>query len=95
MSEWGNICFREGDDFRAGAVLVVDKPLRWTSFDVVNKSEKRIREDKSGARGYAGSLGDGSRYCLRGEGDEKDRGVYGTGERVRGGDHVWAYYSFL
>ena len=37
MKEWGNIRFREGDDFRAGAVLVVDKPLRWTSFDVVNK----------------------------------------------------------
>ena len=89
MSKWGNIFFREGEDFRAGAVFVVDKPLHWTSFDVV------IREDKSWACGDVGPFGVGSGDCMRGEGDKEDRGVYGTGERVRGGDYFRAYDSFL
>ena len=44
MSKWGNIFFREGEDFRAGAVFVVDKPLHWTSFDVVNKVRICLRK---------------------------------------------------
>ena len=31
ISDWNNI------DFQEGAVLLVNKPLNWTSFDVVNK----------------------------------------------------------
>ena len=53
--------------------------------------EKRIREDKSGACGDVGPFGVGSGDCMRGEGDQEDRGVYGTGERVRGGDYFRAY----
>lgn len=57
MSEWGNICFREGDDFRAGAVLVVDKPLHWTSFDVVNKIRIGLRKGYGKIKvGHAGTL---------------------------------------
>ena len=32
-----------GVDFREGAVILVDKPLKWTSFDVVNKIRHKLR----------------------------------------------------
>lgn len=98
MSKWGNIFFREGEDFRAGAVFVVDKPLRWTSFDVVNKVRICLRKGYGKikwARGDVGSFGIGSGDYLCGEGDKEDRGVYGTGERVRGGNYFRAYDPFL
>lgn len=57
MKEWENIRFREGNDFRAGAVLVVDKPLRWTSFDVVNKIRICLRKGYGKIKvGHAGTL---------------------------------------
>ncbi len=31
------IIFQEEGDFHAGSLILVDKPLHWTSFDVVNK----------------------------------------------------------
>lgn len=33
----------ESIDFKEGAVILVDKPLTWTSFDVVNKIRYRLR----------------------------------------------------
>jgi len=46
-------------DFRTGAVLLFDKPLDWTSFDVVNKVRwmlcKKIKEKKLKV-GHAGTL---------------------------------------
>jgi tRNA pseudouridine55 synthase len=49
----------ENIDLQNGAVLLVDKPLRWTSFDVVNKIKYEIR-NKTGCKkfkiGHAGTL---------------------------------------
>lgn len=42
-------------DFAAGEVLLVDKPLGWTSFDVVNKIRYAIRPAKLKV-GHAGTL---------------------------------------
>ncbi|MCB0651385.1 MAG: tRNA pseudouridine(55) synthase TruB [Saprospiraceae bacterium] len=46
-------------DFKAGTILLVDKPLGWTSFDVVNKLRYTIRH-RLGVRkikvGHAGTL---------------------------------------
>ena len=46
-------------DFQAGAVLLVNKPLEWTSFDVVNKLRYTIKH-KLGVKkikvGHAGTL---------------------------------------
>ena len=57
MSKWGNIFFIEGEDFRAGAVFVVDKPLHWTSFDVVNKVRICLRKGYGKIKvGHAGTL---------------------------------------
>ncbi len=46
-------------DFQAGHVLLVDKPLHWTSFDVVNKLRYKIKQ-KLGVKkikvGHAGTL---------------------------------------
>lgn len=46
-------------DFRKGEILLVDKPLHWTSFDVVNKLRWRLKK-KFGIKrfkvGHAGTL---------------------------------------
>jgi len=53
----GKIEFRVADDFHAGAVIVVDKPLRWTSFDVVNKIRSSLRKRCGKIKvGHAGTL---------------------------------------
>lgn len=39
-------------DFRAGSTLLIDKPLEWTSFDVV----KKIRNITKAKTGHAGTL---------------------------------------
>jgi tRNA pseudouridine55 synthase len=46
-------------DIQQGSVLLVDKPLRWTSFDVVNKLKYEIRNQHKCAKfkiGHAGTL---------------------------------------
>ena len=40
-------------DFAAGEVLLIDKPLKWTSFDVVKKIRNKIKIKKVG---HAGTL---------------------------------------
>jgi tRNA pseudouridine55 synthase len=46
-------------DFQAGETLLVDKPLNWTSFDVVNKLRWNLKQ-KLGIKkfkvGHAGTL---------------------------------------
>ena len=51
--------FEEGEDFRSGQILLIDKPLDWTSFDVVNKLRYTIRKTfgfKKIKVGHAGTL---------------------------------------
>jgi tRNA pseudouridine55 synthase len=46
-------------DFDAGCLLLVDKPLGWTSFDVVNKLRYRLRNHTGNRKikvGHAGTL---------------------------------------
>ena len=46
-------------DFKAGAILLVNKPLNWTSFDVVNKIRYQLRsllKVKKIKVGHAGTL---------------------------------------
>jgi len=48
-----------GDDFKTGQVLLIDKPLNWTSFQVVNKLRWAIRKAfdiKKIKVGHAGTL---------------------------------------
>ena len=48
-----------GDDFKEGQVLLIDKPLEWTSFQVVNKIRWLIRKRfglKKIKVGHAGTL---------------------------------------
>ena len=42
--------------FQQDAVLLVDKPYQWTSFDVVNYIRKAISKDKKYKVGHAGTL---------------------------------------
>jgi tRNA pseudouridine55 synthase len=51
--------YRKPDTFLDGAVLYMDKPLTWTSFDVVNKIRKSLRHHlgiKKIKVGHAGTL---------------------------------------
>ena len=48
-------------DFASGEILLIDKPLTWTSFDVVNKIRPFFRERVDGGLkkvkvGHAGTL---------------------------------------
>lgn len=48
-----------GDDYQAGQVLLIDKPLNWTSFQAVNKLRWEIRQTfniKKIKVGHAGTL---------------------------------------
>lgn len=45
----------DGFDFAAGEILLVDKPLKWTSFDVVNKIRRALKPAKLKV-GHAGTL---------------------------------------
>lgn len=47
------------ETYLEGAVLFIDKPLKWTSFDVVNKIRKSIRQEMGIGKikvGHAGTL---------------------------------------
>lgn len=49
----------EAFDFKAGEIILVDKPLHWTSFDVVNKIRwnlKQLYKVKKIKVGHAGTL---------------------------------------
>lgn len=51
------IIFSEESDFQAGALILVDKPLRWTSFDVVNKIRWCLKASCGKIKvGHAGTL---------------------------------------
>lgn len=46
-------------DFKAGAIFLIDKPLEWSSFDVVKFLRKRIRVKKVGHAGTLDPLASG------------------------------------
>ena len=51
--------FKELEDFMEGQILLIDKPLEWTSFDVVNKVRGHLRHAlkvKKIKVGHAGTL---------------------------------------
>lgn len=51
------ILYKEEGNFHEGALLLVDKPLRWTSFDVVNKIRWCLRASCGKIKvGHAGTL---------------------------------------
>ncbi len=51
------VLFKEEGDYREGALILVDKPLHWTSFDVVNKIRWCLRLKCGKLKvGHAGTL---------------------------------------
>lgn len=53
MSETYSLFDKDNYDFQQGEVILIDKPLTWTSFDVVNKIRYQIKLKKIG---HAGTL---------------------------------------
>ena len=59
MNGWPVHTFQRWEDFQEGQVLLIDKPLEWTSFDVVNKVRYAIRKGGGFRKikvGHAGTL---------------------------------------
>jgi tRNA pseudouridine55 synthase len=54
------------EELKSGAVLLVDKPLRWTSFDALNKIRKQIHT-KIGHCGTLDPLATGLLICCTGK----------------------------
>ncbi len=53
------VCNIHDIDIENGSILLVDKPLRWTSFDVVNKIKHAVKQEwgiKKFKIGHAGTL---------------------------------------
>ncbi|MDL2231391.1 tRNA pseudouridine(55) synthase TruB [Porphyromonadaceae bacterium OttesenSCG-928-L07] len=51
------ILFKEEGNFKEGALILVDKPLKWTSFDVVNKIRWCLKREYGKLKvGHAGTL---------------------------------------
>jgi tRNA pseudouridine55 synthase len=50
----------------AGQLLLLNKPLGWTSFDVVNKLRYRLKIKKIGHAGTLDPLATGSAHHLHG-----------------------------
>jgi tRNA pseudouridine55 synthase len=51
--------FDRTPDFESGEILIIDKPLRWSSFDVVNKIRFKLRSYTGNRKikvGHAGTL---------------------------------------
>jgi len=51
--------FKRIPDFETGEILVIDKPLKWSSFDVVNKIRYNLRDYTGNQKikvGHAGTL---------------------------------------
>ncbi|MCK9255255.1 MAG: tRNA pseudouridine(55) synthase TruB [Bacteroidales bacterium] len=51
--------FNKTPNFEAGEIIVIDKPLTWSSFDVVNKIRYKLREVTGNQKikvGHAGTL---------------------------------------
>src|SRR5690606_21545767 len=54
------------EDVKNGTVLLVDKPLTWTSFDVINKIRKQVHT-KIGHAGTLDPLASGLLICCTGK----------------------------
>jgi len=54
-----NTPLSEVKDIQAGALVLIDKPLTWTSFDVVNKIRYFLKKNLDAGKikvGHAGTL---------------------------------------
>lgn len=65
-------------DFDSGEVLLFDKPLHWTSFDVVNKIRRTIRTKKVGHAGTLDPLATGLLVLCTGKMTKKIDGIQAT-----------------
>lgn len=65
-------------DFQAGEVLLFDKPLRWTSFDVVGKVRNTIKVKKVGHAGTLDPLATGLLIVCTGKMTKQIEGIQGA-----------------
>ncbi len=78
------------EDFKTGALLLIDKPLQWTSFDVVNKlrgtlkAKLQIRKLKVGHAGTLDPLASGLLLICTGLWTKKIDGLQGMPKQYTG-----------
>jgi len=87
-------------DFELGEVLLVNKPLRWTSFDVVNKLRYALKKRVGGKIkvGHAGTLdplATGLLIICTGKMTKKIDEYTGMDKEYTGSFFHWWHYSYL
>lgn len=71
-------------DFLEGQVLLVDKPLQWTSFDVVKKIRNMVRIKKVGHAGTLDPLATGLLIVCTGKFTKKIQGIQDADKEYTG-----------
>ena len=90
------ICFREEGNFQAGAVFVVDKPLKWTSFDVVNKIRGALKKNYGKMKvGHAGTLDPLATGVVVVCVGKETKEIHGRRKGIYCRVDFWAYNTFL
>ena len=88
------------DAFQEGRVLLIDKPLNWTSFQVVNKirwlikQQFNIKKIKVGHAGTLDPLATGLLILCTGK-LQKNRNLSSTSKRIYGYYHIRSYHTKL
>ncbi len=98
-----NLIFEKPYDFSEGAMIPIDKPITWSSFDVVNKIRRTIKVKKVGHAGTLDPLATGLLILCTGkytkkigsyQNDEKEYvGIFGLGKTTPSFDLETAFNS--
>ena len=81
------------EQIQSGQVFLVDKPLDWTSFQVVNKMKFKLKKEfklKKIKIGHAGTLDNRTACCLYRKSNQENSRNTRCSERVLGRDKDWS-----
>ena len=89
------------DEIKAGQVLLVDKPLEWTSFQAVAKDRYTLQKElglkklKVGHAGTLDPLATGLLIICVGKKTKEISSYMGQSKRVCSRNHFWWHDAFL
>ena len=88
-------------DFLSGEIILVDKPLKWTSFDVVKKlkfmlqKSTGVKKIKVGHAGTLDPLASGLLIVCTGKKTKSIQEIQNQEKEYTGGNHVRCNHSIL
>jgi len=87
------------DEFEIGKVLFFDKPLQWTSFDIVNKvrnllkNYRGLKKLKVGHAGTLDPLATGLLIVCTGKKNQRNHFLSRLQQRIFGNCKTWCSYT--